>query len=212
MSNKVGVFSFALLAMTSLSAAAGPAEDLAFNVGEHNHDKESVWVIERLVTFHAADKCYAKVADAKSGASTIFASTARYIERYGKAVTGDDWGHIESQNANSKDANRALVDKMITEFAPKFHLTINLEGDDCDASTKALWLKYPNDAVLALVKYPPKAGTVKVVIDITAKAKEVTAVTGKDGSTLTITAPRDIEASGWSGTVEKAMKRVSSKD
>jgi hypothetical protein len=201
----------AILAVTQLRAMASPSDDLAFEVGEINHDKQSVWVVERLMTLKVSAKCYAKLADKTNGAVGAFASDARYIQRYATAVTGDDWGHIESQNANTRDANRATVDKMIDAFEPKFHLTINLEGDDCDAGSGALWLKYPSNAILAIVKYPPKAKTLNVVIDITAKAKALSVDVGKDGSTLKVTAPRDIEPPAWSNTVEKAMKRVSAK-
>ena len=117
-----------------------------------------------MMTFHIGDKCLAKVVDKKAGAFSKIASTARYIQRYALAVSGDDWSHIESQGTNTRDENRKIVDKMVSDFAPKFHITINREGDDCEPIDNAMWVKYMSNAVLALDKYPPKSGKMIVVI------------------------------------------------
>jgi hypothetical protein len=191
-------------------AVASPREDLVFAVQESNHDKHTGWVVERLMTFHIGDKCYAKIADKKNAALAKIASEARYIQRYAEKISGDDWVHIESQGANNREANRAIVDKMVHDFEPKFHLTVNLEGDDCDAGSTALWLKYPSHVAIALGKYPPKAGKLTVVIDVTSKTKTLKVEVDKDGTMLKITAARDIEAGNWSGEIDSALKRISS--
>ena len=208
------LFSIALVAsIISLAPAvlASPHDDLAFAVQESNHDKTSGWIIERLVTLDIGDACWAKVLDKSTGVASKLASDARYIERFAKALTGDEWSALENQGANSREANRALVDKMITEFAPKFHLTIRLEGKDCEAASGALWLKYASATTIALSKYPPKAGRMHVTINVTG-AKGLRAEINKDGSELVVTGSRDIESVGWSDTIEKTLKRVSTKN
>jgi hypothetical protein len=212
--NGMKLFSIALVAsIISLAppVLASPHDDLAFAVQESNHDKTSGWIIERLVTLDIGDACWAKVLDHKNGALSKLASDARYIERFAKALTGDEWSALENQGANNRDANRALVDKMITEFVPKFHLTIRLDGKDCDAGSSALWLKYASITTIALSKYPPKAGRLHVTIDVTS-AKGLRAEMNKDGSELVITGSRDIESENWSDTIEKTLKRASTKN
>jgi hypothetical protein len=189
---------------------ASPHDDLAFAVSESNHDKTSGWIIERLVTLEVSDACWAKILDKQNAALSRLASDARYIERFGKAITGDEWSAIESQGANNRDANRAIVDKMISAFAPKFHLTVRV-GGDCDTGGSALWLKYVSSAVISAVKYPPKSGQLKLVVEAT-PAKGFRADMNKDGTELTIVGSRDIETVNWSGAIESALKRVSSKN
>jgi hypothetical protein len=97
----------------------------------------------------------------------------------------------------------------IDAFKPQFHITINLEGDDCDAGGSALWIKYTSDALISLVKYPPKSKKMIVTINAPASAKGVKAEVGKDGSSLVVTGSGSIEAVGWSDTISNALKRVS---
>jgi len=199
------------LVSSSLSAHASPKEDLAFAVEGYNHDKHSGWIIERLVTLNVADKCWPKLLDKGQRGLGLIASDARSIEHYAKAVTGDDWAGIEGQSANTREANQALVDKMVDDFKPKFHVTLTLEGDDCSATGNDLWLKYLGSALGSLAKYPPKSGTAKLTIDVKAKVKDLTIAVDKAGTSFAITAPRDVERPGWSDTIEKALLRVSSK-
>jgi hypothetical protein len=202
----------ALLTYTALPASASPSEDLAFEVGEINHDKTSGWIVERLMTLKISDQCFAKVLDKKNSALSKIASDARSIERYAKVITGDEWSHIESQGANNKAANRAIVDKAIDDFKPKFHVTVNLEGEDCDAGGNALWLKYTGSALQSLVQYPPRSKQMTITINVTSRTKDVKAEVGKDGSTLVVTGARDVEPVGWSDTIGKALKRHSTND
>lgn len=199
------------LATAAPSAHASPQDDLSFAVQNANHDKHSGWVLDRLVTLQVGDKCWPKLVDKTQRGLGILASDARSIQRYAKAVTGDDWAAIEGQSANSPEANRAVVDKMVTEFKPKLHVTLRLEGDDCGATGNDLWLKYLGSTLGSLVRFPPKSGVANITIDVKAKAKDLTIAVDKAGSTFTITAPRDVERSGWSDTIEKALQRVSAK-
>lgn len=207
----VTALALAAVASSTVPAHASPQDDLAFAVQTYNHDKHSGWVIERFVTLQLPDKCWTKLADKGQRGPGLLASYARWIQRYAKAVTGDDWAGIESQNANSVEANRAVVDKMIDAFKPKFHITLRLEGDDCGVTGNDLWLKYLGNTLGSLVKFPPKSGVAHVTIDVKAKVKDVAIDIDKSGSTFTITAPRDVERSGWSDKIENALQRVSSK-
>ena len=198
-----------LLACTALPASASPAEDLAFEVQEYNHDKTSGWVVEKLMTLKVGDRCFAKVVDKKNSALGKLAGGARYIERYATAITGDDWSHIEQQGANNKEANRALVEKAIDAFRSKFHLTVHLEGDDCDTGSNALWVKYTTSSLLSLVKYPPKSRQMTVTVNVVSGMKGLKAEVGSDGSSLVVTGSNDVEPENWSDTIGKALKRVS---
>lgn len=200
------------LAFVAVPATAGPHEDLAFNVQESNHDKTSGWIVEHLMTFELGDKCYAKVADKTSGAFGKIASDARFIERYAKVMTGDEWSSIENQGANSKDANRALVEKKIQDFKAKFHFTIRVEGEDCEAGASALWVKYSSHMAIALAQFPPKSGRLTVVVTTSSKLKDLTAVASKDGTVFTVTGPSDVEHGNWGGTIDTALKRISTKN
>lgn len=206
---KLSIVAAILLATTA--ADATPQEDLAFAVENSNHDKHSGWIVERLMTLQLGDKCFAKVLDKKTQGVSLIGANTRKIQRYAKQITGDDWSTIESQSANTKEANRDIVSKMVDEFKPKFHVTVKLEGDDCDATGNALWLKYLGGALTALDTYPPKSGKMNITINVTSKQKGVTAEVDKTGTSIVIKGSRDVEASGWSDTIEKALLRVSSK-
>lgn len=202
-----------VLAITLFACAtahAKPLDDLAFAVQEDNGDSHARrWVIERMFTLELPDKCWTKVLDKQNRARALMAAFATNVVRYVAKLTGDDWMKIESQSANNRDANRKLVDQAIKDFAPKLHITLKLEGDDCDASGNALWLKYLSTTTNALLSYPPKAGKATITIDVKAKVKGVKMAVSKDGATFTITASRDIEVSGWPSEIESPMKRVS---
>ncbi len=149
--------------------------------------------------------CWAKVNDKKNRALSIATFFTRDIADYAKGVTGNDWSKIEGQSANSAEANRKLVEKMMDDFRPNLHITVTVEGDDCDASGNALWLKYWGETVRALKANPPKGGKAQITVNVTSKARGVTAEV-KDGSVFTITGSRDVEAAGWDGQIQKAFQ------
>ena len=66
---------------------------------------------------------------------------------------------------------------------------------------RARWLRYWTTIAKALRENPPKGKRVMISVNVTAKAKDVTAKVGKDGS-FSFTAPRDIEAPKWNETLE----------
>jgi hypothetical protein len=200
----------ALACATASPAAAGPQEDFSFELKQQTHDQHRPWAIDKFVTMNLGKACWAKVNDKKNRALAIATGVTHTIADYAKTVTGNDWAKIEGQSANSAEANRKLVEKMMDDFRPSLHVTLTVEGDDCDASGNALWLKYWGETVRALKAYPPKSGKAQITINVTSKAKGVT-VDVKDGTTFTVTGSRDVEATGWSDQIQKAFQRVSSK-
>jgi hypothetical protein len=200
-----------LVAILGAPAYASPKEDLASAVETANHDKHSGWVIDRMVTLNLPEKCWPKVLDKSKRGLGLLASDARSIQRYAKVVTGDDWAAIEGQAANGAEANRATVNKMVDAFKPKFHVTLTLDGDDCTGTGTELWLNYLGSTLGSLVKYPPKSGSAQLMINVKGSVKDLTIDVDRAGSTFTITAPRDVERSGWSDKIEKSLQRVSSR-
>jgi hypothetical protein len=187
-------------------AHADPREDFVFEIKEAGHETTRAWVVDKYVTFKVGAKCLAKLADKNNGAVRAGLAFAQSITHWAKDLTGDDWQHIESQNSHHED-NIKLVEPMMTEFGKRFALTIQIEGDDCDARMAAPWLKYWTSIGSALEKHPPKADKVTVTLDVRAKQKALTVESAKDGATFKIIAPRDIEGV-WSDNLEKAFTKV----
>lgn len=177
-------------------ALASGQQELASAVAAANDDHHSGWIVERLMSFEVGDKCFAKIVDKKNRALGLIAAHTRYIARYAKTVTGDDWTRMEA------DKKSDAVDTLVNDFKSNVHITISVEGDDCEASGNALWLKYLGEVTGALAKYAPKK--LMIVIKVSAKAKGVKADV-KNG-TLTIIGARDVEASGWPNEIDKAMR------
>ncbi|HEU0029411.1 MAG TPA: hypothetical protein VFQ53_02175 [Kofleriaceae bacterium] len=200
-----------LVAASAAPAAADHHDDLTFEIKEYANATRS-YVADKLMTLKLPDKCWDKVLDKKNRGLALVASAAFAIEKYAGQVTGDDWSHIEGQSANTRDQNRAIVEKMVADFSSRFHLTLELEGDDCDATGNAMWLKYLGTVAHAFEQYPPKSGKAFVTIKVVAKAKAVKTEVSKDGTKFTVTGPRDIEVPGWPNEVEKPVLRVSTKN
>lgn len=191
--------------------AAGLPDDFSFGLQEYTGKHASAWVLTKMHTFKVGKKCLARLGDKKEGALHAASFATRDVLEYVKDIGGDDWVQIEGQSANDKAFNRDLVAKSMDAFKGKLSITINVEGDDCDAKGNSLWLRYWTTAATALRNYPPRAGKVAIAINVTSKVKAVSAVAAGDGSTFTITAPRDIEASAWSDKIDTAFKKVARK-
>ena len=110
------------------------------------------------------------------------------------------------------EADKALVEPMMDAFRKRFSVTINVEGDDCKPEHGALWLKYWTTLGTIIRDYPPAAGTVRVTLDVKAKAKDVTVKVDKAGGTFVITAPRDVEVSAWDDKMSKPFRKVARKN
>ncbi|HSK04026.1 MAG TPA: hypothetical protein VK932_22385 [Kofleriaceae bacterium] len=191
--------------------AANLPDDFAFGLKESTGRFTSAWVLNRLHTFKVGKKCRARLGDKNEGALHAASFATRDVIEYVKAVGGDDWVQIESQSANDPAFNRELVSKSMDAFKGKLMITISVEGDDCDAKSNSLWLRYWTTAATALRNYPPRAGKVAIAINAISKARDVAVAAAKDGATITITAPRDIEVSGWSDKIEAPFRKVARK-
>ncbi len=197
--------------LTPIPASADPHADLAYAVQESANPSRG-WIVGKLMTFNLAPKCWEKVNAKHSRPMELISAHASSIAKLATTWTGDDWAGILTQNANSREKNKELVEPMVDAFKSKFHVTINVEGDDCEATGNAMWLKYLGTTTTALAQFPPKSGKAFVTINVTSKAKGAKTEISKDGTTFTITAGRDIEKSGWPSDIESPIKRVSSKN
>lgn len=187
-------------------------DDFSFESLEAGGRYSSAWVLTKFNTFKLGKKCLAKLPDReKSGAVHAAGFFTRDVLQYAMAVGADDWDKIETQSANDPKTNRELVDKLMNEFKPRLSITTTVEGDDCDAGHGSLWLKYWSQIPTSLKNYPPKANKVTVTLNVTSKAKDVSVTTSKDGSTITITAPRDKEPAAWTDKYDTALKKVARK-
>jgi hypothetical protein len=185
-------------------------DDFAFALHEYTGEYARTWLVTRVHTFQVGKKCLARFADKQQAVIASAAQVGTHIEDYAKARGADDWSTVESQHANTHEANRKLVYDMIEGWRGKLSITIKVEGDDCDAGDRALWLQYWTSIAKALEDYPPKAGKVAIVLDVTARAKTLTASIAKDG-TFVFTAPRDIEANNWLAPIESTFRRAARK-
>jgi len=201
--NKLSIVAASVL--VSSLAAASPEEDLAFYVGKATGSHSAERATAKLFTFKVGKACWEKLGSKDGGAH--IATYARWTQRLEKKVTENDWDHIESHG--KKDAVNPMIDKMVDEYAGSFHLTVEIEGDDCDISGSAMWVKYVSSAMGQIMKTPPKTGKAFVTIKAAAKAKDVTFEVGKDGSTFTLVGPRDFEPTNWPSKVEPKIEQVS---
>ncbi len=203
----------AALATLAPTAAAADAyhDDLAYAVQENSNHSRG-WVVSKLMTLKLGPKCWAKVNAKKSRAMESISAYANTISGLAEVLTGDDWSDILGQGNNSREKNREIVEKMVDDFKSKFHLTVYVEGDDCEAAGGAMWLKTIGNTTRALENFPPKSGKAFVTINVLAKAKGSKTEISKDGTRFTITGARDIEQAGWADDIEKAIKRVSTKN
>lgn len=185
-------------------ATSGIAEDHVFNLKEATGRFASAWVLTKFNTFKLGKKCLAKIADKDSEFAHTASFATRDIMEYVKQAGGDDWDAIEQQSSGDKKSNLALVEKSMDDFKKKLSITTTVEGDDCDAKASSLWLKYWSQIALSLKNYPTKKA-VKVVLNVTSKAKDV-AITGGNG-TYTITAPLSVEKAAWTDKYDAAFKK-----
>jgi hypothetical protein len=185
-------------------ATSGIAEDHVFNLKEATGRFASAWVLTKFTTFKLGKKCLASIGNKDSEFAHTASFATRDILEYVKAVGGDDWDAIEQQSSGDKKSNLALVDKSMDDWKKKLSITVSVEGDDCDAKSGSLWLKYWSQIALSLKNYPTKK-KVTVVLSVTSKAKDV-AISGGNGS-YTITAPRDVEKTAWTDKFDAAFKK-----
>lgn len=194
-------------------ATAGDAEprwdDFAFATRERSGTYYGPWIITKLTTFKVSKACYAKMADPKSDAVNNTSYYIRNVHELAKKWTGDDWDDIEDQNGD-RAKNRKLVEPMIDKFKERFHMTIAVEGDDCEVGRDALWIRYWYGISEAFADYPPASGKLDITLNVT-NTRDVTVEVDETGSKFVFTAPRDIEAPEWSDKLERPFRRHAGK-
>jgi hypothetical protein len=191
----------------------GPAEprwdDFAFAVRERTGTYYGPWTITKLTTFKVGKQCWEKMSDSKSDAVNTASYYIRNVHELAKTWTNEDWDRIESQNSD-RAKNRKFVEPLMDKFAEQYHLTIAIEGDDCEVDSNALWLRYWYDIAEAFADYPPAAGKVFITLNVTT-ARDISVDVDETGSKFTITAPRDIEPADYGEKLEKPFRRVARK-
>lgn len=195
-------------------APSGPAEprwdDFAFAVRERSGTYHGPWVITKFTTFKVGKACYAKLGDKDSDSLNNTGYYIRNVLELAKKWTGDDWEQIENQRSD-RARDRALVEPMMDEFGKRFHMTIAIEGDDCEVDRGALWIRYWYAISEAFADYPPRAGKLDITLQVTPSARDVTVEVDESGSRFVFTAPRDIEARDWSEKLEKPFRKHAKK-
>jgi hypothetical protein len=195
-------------------ADSGPGEpkwdDFAFAVRERNGTYNGPWVITKLTTFKVGKTCYAKLGEKDSDSLNNTGYYIRNVLTLAKTWTGDEWDRIENQRSD-RAKDRKLVEPMIDKFRDRFHMTIAVEGDDCETDRGALWIRYWFQISEAFAEYPPAAGSLDVTLNVTAAARDVTVDVDDTGSKFVFTAPRDIEAKDWSEKLEKPFRKHAKK-
>ena len=181
--------------------------DFGWEVKDATGDYYTGWIIDKLTTFNVGPACMEKMIDKNNSAVHSATFYTRDVAELAQKLTGDDWSTIESQNNNDRENNKKLVEPMIDKFSQSFHLSITVDGDDCDARHGALWMKYWTQISDVLTKNPPASGKVFVQLAVRGDAKDIKVDVDDDTSTYTIVAPRDIEKSGWSDKIEKPFRK-----
>lgn len=205
------------VAVVSALVLAGPAsaradgmEDVGAAIKDGTGDFYTAWVMTKLTTFKVGPKCWKKLPEKGSGVVDIGMHVTRSVAALAKQWTGDDWDAIESQNNNDHATNSKLVEPMVEAFKQRFSITVNVDGDDCDAKRTALWIRYWSDSIAAATKYPPPAGKVFITVNVSSKTRDVTSEVSKDGMTFTFNAPKDIEAKVYGEKVERPFRQLAS--
>ncbi|MGE0396878.1 MAG: hypothetical protein AB7T06_09190 [Kofleriaceae bacterium] len=193
---------------------SGPAEprwdDLAFAVRERSGTYYGPWVFTKFTTFKVGKTCYAKLGEKDSGSLSNSPYYIRSVLELAKKWTGDDWDRIENQRSD-RAKDRALVEPMMNEFSKRFHMTISVEGEDCETERDAWWIRYWYSIGTAFAEYPPMAGSLDVTLQVTAAARDITVEVDETGSKFVFTAPRHIEPKDWSEKLEKPFRRHAKK-
>ncbi len=181
-------------------------DDYAFAVRERMGSYWGTWTISKLTTFKVGATCYGKMAQADSDAVSQAGYQARSIHAVAKKWTGDDWESIENQRSDRK-RDRSLVEPMVDAFGQRFHMTIAIEGDDCDVDRSAMWIRYWYAISEAFEDYPSQAGKMFITMNVAASAREITSTVSEDGSTFEFTVPRDFEVKQWDEKLEKPFRK-----
>jgi hypothetical protein len=192
----------------------GPTEprwdDFAFAVRERSGTYYGPWTITKLTTFKVGPTCYAKLGEKESGPLNNTGYYIRSVHALAKKWTGEEWDRVENQRSD-RAKDRRLVEPMMDEFAKRFHMTIAIEGDDCENDRDALWVRYWYTIGEAFENYPPLGGKLFITLNVTAAARDVSVAVDDSGTQFTFTAPRDIEAKEWHDKIAKPFRKAAAK-
>jgi len=183
-----------------LFATTASADPFGDALKEYSGGDTGKLVLEKLSTFKLGPKCLAKLPDKNAGALHAASYFTRDVVEYAKSL-GEDWSKLE--------ADEGKLAAAIDAFKAKFMVNVTVDGDDCDAKSNSLWLRYWSGFATTIRNYPPPHGKVVVNLDVTAKVKDITVET-KDNITFTVTAPKDIEANLWSDKLERPFRKAAS--
>ncbi len=197
------------LTLSASPAAAGGVDDFGAALQDSTGNYYRTYVLTKLTTFNVGKKCLAKLSDKNQGAVHLAGFYTQDIAAYAKAITGDDWSAIESQHGSDRETTKKLVEPMVDAFKAKFTVTINVDGDDCDAKSTSLWLRYWGALGTAVKAYPPPGGKAFITLNVSSKTRDVT-VEVKEGSTFVIHAPKDIEAKDAPDKLERPFRKLAS--
>lgn len=198
---------------SSGAAASGPAEprwdDFAFAVRERSGTYYGPWTITKLTTFKVGKECWKKMADPQADPVNNASYYIRNVHELAKQWTSEDWDRIENQHGD-RAKDRKFVEPLMDKFAKQFHMTIAVEGDDCEVGSDAWWIRYWYNVAEAFAKYPPASGKLFVTLNV-GDVRDITVDVDETGSEFTITAPRDIEPKDWAEKLERPFRRFAKK-
>ena len=191
--------------LTTTIAHADDRSDFGEDVKDATGAYHDQYIVDKLITFKLGPKCWKKMHDTNENgihSATFFVASVR---EYAKRVTGDDWSAIETQGNSDREKNKALVEKMVNEFAPRFSFTLINEGDDCDTTTSSLLLRYWT-TVGDDFQYLSGKKKVSITLDVTPTIKDIEVKVS--GGNITIKGSRDIEPAEWDAKIAKAFRRA----
>ncbi len=184
-------------------------DDFAFAVRAREGSYWAPWIVSKLTTLEVGKTCWNKLARSDSDALVKAHAYTRSVHELARSWTGKDWERLENRRGD-RAQDRRIVEPMIDELADRFHVTIAIEGEDCEVH-RAPWLHYWQAISDAIERHPPKAGRLFVTLSATSTARDLTIDVDPDGTSFTIVAPRDSEPKGWSTRIEDAFRRHSDK-
>jgi len=175
--------------VATLAPAYADRDQFAASVEKYTRDDHRAWVINRLMKFNLGPQCWPKVVAPESGAVEAASYVTSDVVDYAKANGGGDWAALE----NDKPALAASMDA----FRDRFSVTVDVDGDDCDARRSAHWIRYWSATVKAIKQWPLPGGKVAATIVVSPKFKDLTVQVSSDGTAVTIRAPKEKELDSW---------------
>lgn len=200
-----------LLVLLARATSADPRRDYIDAVGAATGDIVQPTVLDKLVTFKVGAKCWTKLADKDLKGIYTGYTLAHHIVDWAKVVTGDDWWELERKTGIEADTKREMLEEKIEAFKTHFRMTIAIDGDDCNPKNNSHHVVAWEVIGGALRDHPPKSGKAFITLAFKANAKKRVAATSKDGTTFTITMPRDAEPDVWQRPIQDAFQKVAKK-